>query len=117
VASGQRQRKHGGEACNLIPLVPPWLGSSSSSGACTPLLSRVLHGVNPCQETVSAATTDYIHISLNLNSVLEIRKEAQSLIPAVRNEESSWALVAHVCDPSYSGGRDCSSKPAPANSS
>jgi hypothetical protein len=31
----------------------------------------------------------------------------------------SWVLVAHACNPSYSGGRDqkdCSSKPAQANS-
>jgi hypothetical protein len=31
-----------------------------------------------------------------------------------------WKLVAHTCNPSYSGGRgqeDCSSKPAQANSS
>jgi hypothetical protein len=33
---------------------------------------------------------------------------------------SSWALVAHACNPSYSGGRDQEdhgSKPAQANSS
>jgi hypothetical protein len=31
----------------------------------------------------------------------------------------SWALVAHACNPSYTGGRDqedCGSKPAQANS-
>jgi hypothetical protein len=35
-------------------------------------------------------------------------------------KNNSWALVAHACDPSYSGGRDqedCCSKPAWANSS
>jgi hypothetical protein len=32
----------------------------------------------------------------------------------------SWVLMAHACDPSYSGGRDqedCVLKPAQANSS
>jgi hypothetical protein len=32
----------------------------------------------------------------------------------------SWTLVAHICNPSYSGGREqegCGSKPAWANSS
>jgi hypothetical protein len=33
--------------------------------------------------------------------------------------KNSWVLVAHVCNPSYSGGRDkdCGSKPAQALSS
>jgi hypothetical protein len=28
-----------------------------------------------------------------------------------------WMLVAHTCNPGYSGGRQCGSKPAQANSS
>jgi hypothetical protein len=35
-------------------------------------------------------------------------------------QSQSQVLVAHACNPSYSGGRDqgdCGSKPAPANSS
>jgi hypothetical protein len=37
-----------------------------------------------------------------------------------KNFKWGWALVAHTCNPSYTGGReeeDCSSKPAQANSS
>jgi hypothetical protein len=36
-----------------------------------------------------------------------------------RKERTSRALIAHACNPSYSGGRDqedCGSKPAQANS-
>jgi hypothetical protein len=36
-----------------------------------------------------------------------------------QESECSWALVAHTCNPSYSGGRDQEdrgSKPAPAGS-
>jgi hypothetical protein len=37
-----------------------------------------------------------------------------------RKEKKTWELVAHTCNPSYSGGRDqegCGSRPIQANSS
>jgi hypothetical protein len=40
--------------------------------------------------------------------------------PTEEEKNLSWALVAHDCNPSYSGGRDqedCSSKPAWTNNS
>jgi hypothetical protein len=38
----------------------------------------------------------------------------------LKNNQHSQALVAHICNPSYSGGKDqedCGSKPDQANSS
>jgi hypothetical protein len=44
---------------------------------------------------------------------MKLRQETQEF-------EVSWVLVAHACNPNYSGGRDqedCGSKPDQANSS
>jgi hypothetical protein len=38
----------------------------------------------------------------------------------VKKRKNTWVLVAHACNPSYSGGsdpEDCSLKPAQANDS
>jgi hypothetical protein len=54
-------------------------------------------------------------INLSMNGEQKDHKGKPSSV-----ENRRWALVAHACNPSYSGGRDQEdhgSKPAPANSS
>jgi hypothetical protein len=55
---------------------------------------------------------EWLKVALSSNPNTEKKKKGKKIY-------DSWALVAHTCNPSYSGGRDqedCGLMPAPANS-
>jgi hypothetical protein len=53
-----------------------------------------------------------------VTSIFWLRIWEKEAVEGEKKKKISWALVAHVCNPSYSGGRDQedhSSRPAQAN--
>jgi hypothetical protein len=69
----------------------------------------VAHACNPI----------YIYIYVYMKYIQKLTRAHVMMLHLLKNTFYQ-ALVAHICNPIYSGGRDqedCSSKPAQANSS